>query len=137
MQTNAAHPRANAPSASSWFAFSSVISILAVVFAGVASQYARRYALTLRSAAGIYFCFVLLLVFVLVPGMRVGRDLVRGWLRIRYGVIALVGLWCVPYLIYSAGTGDFRWTSLLRLLGIAVPIVAIYRLSPVRDAIPR
>jgi membrane protease YdiL (CAAX protease family) len=43
------------------------------------------------------------------------------------------GLLTVPYLIYAAGTGDFRWTALGWVLLIAAPVLALYSAVPVRQ----
>ncbi|MDQ2842782.1 MAG: CPBP family intramembrane metalloprotease, partial [Acidobacteriota bacterium] len=46
---------------------------------------------------------------------------------------ALVSLWCSPYLLYAFGVGDFRWGPLLKLLAVALPLMAIYSLAPIAD----
>ncbi|HSU58804.1 MAG TPA: CPBP family intramembrane glutamic endopeptidase [Bryobacteraceae bacterium] len=122
-----------ATNAADGWRFAPLLGFLALIFAGIASLYLRRYALTLGSASGIYCCFMLLLAFVIAPGIRGSRALVRRWLDRRYSSLGLVVLWCVPYLIYAAGTGDFRWIAILRLLVLAIPMAATYRLFPVRD----
>ena len=45
----------------------------------------------------------------------------------------LVLLWCLPYFVYAAGTGDVRAAAILRLLAVAVPLVSIYTFFPVRN----
>lgn len=113
--------------------FLTVTATLGVIFASVASGYAHRYALDFASAAGIYFGFLFLLVLLIAPGMSGSRAFVERRLPLRSGTFILVALWCAPHLIYAAGTGDFRWTAILRLVAVALPPVAIYKLLPVRD----
>ncbi len=109
------------------FAFS------AILFAGVASTYARRYGLEFGSAVSIYACFMILLAFVIAPGISGSRILVQRGLGMPYSKSLLIALWLVPYMIYSAGTGDFGWLALLRLVAVAVPPVSLYSLFPVRS----
>ena len=47
--------------------------------------------------------------------------------------ILYVVFWCSPYLLYAAGTGDFRWLALAHLLAAAIPLLFVYCLFPVRD----
>ncbi len=110
-----------------WWPFAAVVASLAIVFAGVADAYARRYAMPLRSIAGLYSCFVLQLALAVAPGMGNARSANR-WIRWLLPI-----LWCFPYLLYAAGTGDWRWSAIARLLSLAVPIVALYVLVPVRN----
>ncbi len=104
---------------------------LAAIFAVVAVPYVRRYGLTISAAAGIYGCFVLLLLLALAPGLAFSRDSIGP--RIARLLWFLPLLWCAPYLIYAAGTFDFRWPALTRLLVVGAGLPLIYRLSPVRD----
>jgi uncharacterized protein len=103
--------------------------LLAVIFAFAARAYIHRHALNSLSAACIYVSFVSLLALVLVPGFfkSLSPKLRSLWLF-------FAPLWCLPYLIYALGTGDFRWISLLKLLVIALPVWAIYCFLPVRDS---
>lgn len=114
--------------------FALVIGLLAVAFAFAASAYLRRYSLSLLSAAGIYCCFMLLLIFALAPGMRGGRKAIEQFAVRCRNVFLFVPVWCLPYFVYSAGTGDLRWTALARLLAVAAPVLLIYALFPVREA---
>jgi hypothetical protein len=70
---------------------------------------------------------------VIAPGTAGSRSFIERALRVRFSKLILIALWCAPYLIYSVGTGDFRWTAIMRLLAVALPPVAIYILLPVRD----
>jgi hypothetical protein len=68
-----------------------------------------------------------LLALVLIPGFF--KNLPA---KSRVLSLFLVPLWCAPYLVYALGTGDFHWTSLVKLLVIALPVWAIYRFLPVQ-----
>lgn len=113
--------------------FPALLGLLAIIFVPIASGYVRRYALDLGSAASIYLCFLCLLALVIAPGMDGSRAFLERQLNTRYSGFILAAIWCVPYLIYSAATGDFHWTALLRLVAVALPPAAIYRFLPVRD----
>lgn len=110
-----------------------VTAVFGVIFGFIAGTYVHRYALDYGSAAGIYICFLLLLFLVIAPGMTGSRLFIEQQLKSRGRGFILIALWCLPCLIYSAGTSDFRWTSILRLVAVTLPLVAIYRLLPVRD----
>jgi membrane protease YdiL (CAAX protease family) len=113
--------------------FPALLTFLGIIFAGIARAYMRGYRLDFGAAASIYVCFMLLLAFVIAPGIHGSHAMVRRWLDRRYSSLGLVVLWCAPYLIYAAGTGDFRWIAILRLLLLEIPLVSIYRMLPVRD----
>ncbi len=105
---------------------------LAVVFGVVAAPYVERFGLGWRAVAGIYGCFLVSLILALAPGW-VG---LRGWLAGRVAgerAWALPLIWCVPYLLYAAGTGDFGWVALGRLFAAGATVILIYRLAPVRE----
>lgn len=102
--------------------FAVALGALCLIFAVAAQSYIRHYAIPFRAAAGIYGCFVSLLALVVAPGIQKIR---------KTGNLVLLPLWCAPYLIYAAGTGDFRWMALARLVAIAAAVFLIYRLLPV------
>lgn len=106
---------------------------LALVFAAVAHNYLRRYSLPALSALSVYLAFILLLLLATAPGFW-SRSLGLKQLVIRRrALVESVCLWCLPYFIYAAGTGDFRWMALLKLLAVAIPVLAIYSFFPVED----
>ncbi len=114
--------------------FAALTTALALIFAFVASGYARRYALPISTTTAIYGCFLLLLIFVIVPGMSGSRHIVdKALARYRHAVYALLPIWCLPYLVYGAGTGDLHWNGLARLVFVALPVLLIYHLVPVPD----
>lgn len=104
-----------------------LLGLVAGVFGAVAPSYVSRYHLPFHSAAGIYCGFLLMLILVVTPGVRGMR------LPGRYRAALLMVLWCLPYLAYAAGTRDFRWMALARLVGVAAPMLLVYSLFPVRD----
>jgi uncharacterized protein len=107
-------------------------ALLLFVFAAVAVVYARRYSVALYAAIGIYGAFALLLVLSILPASQSTRA-TRATMP-RTATLALVFVWCLPYFIYAAGTGDFRWTALLKLLLLAVVPLGIYSALPPRHA---
>ena len=113
--------------------FVAMVVVLACVFGAIAPPYVHRYHLPLQSAAGIYSCFLLLLVLSIAPGMAVTRQWIQARLTGPRQLALLPLLWCLPYLLYAAGTRDLRSVALLRLLAVSVPLPLIYRLLPVRD----
>jgi hypothetical protein len=100
--------------------------IVAGVLAAAAKPYIQRYHLSAGTVAAIYGCFLVLLILALVPALGSKRITAIRW-------FFLPALWCLPYLIYAVGTGDWRWIALARLLGVGVPLASIYKLAPVRN----
>jgi membrane protease YdiL (CAAX protease family) len=98
---------------------SRVIAFFAVAFAAIAPGYISRYHIPVHSALGIYLCFLLMLVMVVAPAIK--------------SIRLLPLLWPLPYLAYAAGTGDFKWLALARLIAVAAPLLLIYGFFPVRD----
>lgn len=108
-----------------------VLSVLALIFGAIARAYVRQYSVRLAAAAGIYCCFLLLLAWVLAPGLHASRKTVQHWSRTPYVFLIL---WLAPYLLYCAGTGDFRSVALARLVIVSGFVVLIYRIFPVCDS---
>jgi membrane protease YdiL (CAAX protease family) len=113
-----------------WWPFVAILGALALIFSALASTYSTRYALPQSALLGVYLCFLLQLAEAIVPGFAVSREAAR---RIRR-LWLLPVIWCLPYLFYAAGTGDWRWPALGKLLAVAIPAVAIYILFPIRSA---
>ena len=111
-----------------------VMTGLAAVFIPVSSVYLRRYALSIPAAIGIFVCFLLLCFYVIAPAISAGRTLLSTALDRRYKDVVLILLLLLPYLIYAAGTEDFRWAAFVRLLAIPLPVLLIYGLFPSGDA---
>ena len=106
--------------------FLAVSVLITVLSAALAYTYSGRYALSPSGAIGIYAAFVLLLMLSLAPAWS-------GTRRMRFPrVLLFIPLWCLPYVIYAAGTGDFRWSALLKLLLLSASPVWIYSRFPPR-----
>jgi uncharacterized protein len=112
--------------------FAAAIAAIAAVFLPVAFGYVRRFSIPLSSAAGIYCCFLLLLVYLVAPAMPTGRALLGKLIRGRYKALTVLALLVFPYVPYAVGTGDFRWLAVIKLVAIAAPVI-IYSVFPVRD----
>jgi uncharacterized protein len=123
-------PSQNLAPVSRW-SFAVTMAALATGFLPVASGYVKRYSLSIPSAVGIYLCFLLLSFYVIAPALPAGRGLLSKALNYRYQHFSSILLLMLPYLIYSAGTGDFHWLGLLRLLAMSIPVLLIYRLFPI------
>ena len=115
-----------------WGPFAALMAALAAIFAAAARVYLQRYPLPLAAVAGIYVCFMLSLALALAPGLRGSRAALERWFPSRRKAPALVLIWVAPYLIYAAGTGDFRWSALATLVGVGGAMVALYAWFPVR-----
>src|SRR3954452_3330999 len=104
--------------------FLSVSATLAVIFAAVAHTYLTRNPISASATACIYLAFALQLMLSLAPAFR--HSLRQDSTLVGYTALAVVPLWCVPYLLYAAGTGDFRWLALLKLASVAAVPTLIY-----------
>jgi hypothetical protein len=116
-----------------WGPFAALMAALALIFAAAARVYLQRYPLPLAAVAGIYICFMLSLALALAPGLRGSRAALERWFTSRRRAPALVLIWVTPYLIYAAGTGDFRWSALATLLAVGAALVVLYAWFPVRE----
>jgi membrane protease YdiL (CAAX protease family) len=113
-----------------WWRLLAFLVVLATISALLAQHHLHAYALGPASIAALFVCFLLLLACALAPGVPTIRQPLARWLA-PIPAVGLVALWCVPYLIYAAGTGDFRWMAVLRLVVFAVPPLAVYKWLPV------
>jgi membrane protease YdiL (CAAX protease family) len=110
--------------------FLAVCLSLAILFALLAKTFLFRYAVSAPAAVAIYVAFVLLLVMSLAPAWKCAHQTTPRHPRLAF----FVALWLLPYLIYAAGTHDFRWSALLNLLALAASTVLIYSAFPPRRA---
>lgn len=109
------------------------MTALAIVFLPVAAGYIKCYSIPLSSAAGIYGCFLLFLFYLVAPAMPAGRLLFGKVITRKYKALIVIGLFAAPYFFYAAGTGDFHWLGLVRLVAIAAPVALLYSVFAVRD----
>ena len=108
-----------------------MVACIAAAFVPVAFGYLHRYEIPYSSAAGIYACFLLLLVYVIAPAMPSGRAFLSTLIRGRYRALRIGALLTLPYIVYACGTGSFHWLALGRLVGIVAPVLLIYSVLPV------
>ena len=101
-----------------------VTGVLAVFFGISAFSYFGRYRLPLHSELALYCCLLLLLIYAALPASRY---------RLGLSPLTTLAVWLVPYFIYAAGTGDFRWPALARLLAVCAPPLVVYCAAPVRN----
>jgi uncharacterized protein len=120
-------------SRSEWLGFVGVLGALALFFAWVATIQLRRYPIGIAPAVAIYVSLLLLVSLYLAPGFAV----VRLWLSLRLhgasGALTCVAIFLLPYLIYSAGTGDFRWWACARLFALAAIPFGVFAVAPVSN----
>jgi membrane protease YdiL (CAAX protease family) len=88
----------------------------------------------LLPAVAIYTCLLLLLILCLAPGFAVSRQWLSQHVRGPLGAFGGVAVFLLPYLIYAAGTGDFRWWACARVFAfVAIPF-GLFAVAPVRHA---
>lgn len=73
-------------------------------------------------------CFLGLTGLYLAPGFAVLRISLKRRVR---GAVA-PALFLLPYLIYCAGTADFRWPAFAKLVAMAVLPLGLFAFAPVR-----
>ena len=116
-----------------WAPLAALMGVLAVVFGYAAWLYLQGHPQPAATIAGVYLCFMLSLAVALAPGFRGSRDALQRCFRSRRKAPLLASIWITPYLVYAAGTGDFRWSALATLLAFGGTLVAIYACFQVRD----
>jgi len=132
---NDREPHASAPFAGirlrAGLSAATAFAAVALFFAWYAIIELRRYPMGAPSIAAIYICLLLLFALYLAPGFAVSREWLSGHARGLAGTSGSVAVFLVPYLIYAAGTGDFRWWSFARLLAFAALPFGLFTLAPV------
>jgi membrane protease YdiL (CAAX protease family) len=108
--------------------FATVYGVLAVIFGWFAAIELRRYPVGPVESAALYGCLLLLLGLYLAPGF----PATRAWLipRVRWWWL---GSFLLPYFLYVAGTGDFRWLAFAKVVILAFGPLGIFLLAPVRN----
>jgi membrane protease YdiL (CAAX protease family) len=113
--------------------FALLYAALAVFFGWYAAVQVRRYPVGRTQFIAIYVCFLLLTALYLAPGFAVSRD----WLALRFRSLrgAAVGtfIFLLPYLIYCAGSADFRWPAFAELVALAALPLGLFVVVPVRS----
>lgn len=105
---------------------------LGLFFAWYASTEQRRYHLASAQIAAIYVCAILLLALYLAPGFSAPRTWLRARLRGIPAALACMAAFLLPYLVYAAGTGDFRLGAFAQLCGMVALPVGIFAAARVR-----
>jgi hypothetical protein len=97
---------------------------LALFFGAYAVSYFRRFSLGVAQEISIYVCLMLLFALALAPGFPALRTILRERVQGFRGAACCVLLFLLPYLLYCAGTGDFRWPAFAKVLSLtALPFV--------------
>ncbi len=117
-----------------WLHFALVFAALALFFAWYEIIQFPRYRIGLLAAVTLYVCLLLLLLLWLAPGFAISRRWLSRRVQGPAGACGSVTLFLLPYLIYSAGTGDFRWWSFARLAAFAALPFGLFAGLPVQRA---
>jgi membrane protease YdiL (CAAX protease family) len=117
----------------SWRHFGLTFIAFAIFFGGYAIVELARYPLAAIPAAAIYVSIMLLFALYLAPGVLAPREWCARWMRGPGTIWIGAGIFVVPYLIYAAGTGDFRTRSFIRLFALAALPFGLFAFAPVRD----
>jgi len=118
---------------SSWrVRFAVLYAALALFFGRYALTYFTRFATAAAQRVSIYVCLMLLFGLALAPGFPQFRSVLRVRLRGIRGAALNVLLFLIPYLIYCAGTGDFRWLAWVKIVGLAALPLFLFAAAPVR-----
>lgn len=114
-----------------WFRFGLVWAALAVFFASYAAVELHRYPVGFAPALAIYFCLLLQVSLYLAPGFPVSRRWLSRRLRGLPGAWACVAIFMLPYVVYCAGTHDFRWWAFGKLFLLTAVPFGIFSSVPV------
>jgi uncharacterized protein len=113
--------------------FALLFAALALFFGWYATVQLRRYPVGAQQAASIYLCFLLLISLYLAPGFAISRS----WLTLRFrgirGAAASMVIFLLPYLIYCAGTADFRLKPFAKLAALAALPLGLFATAPVAN----
>jgi membrane protease YdiL (CAAX protease family) len=113
--------------------FAVIYAALAVFFGAYAVTYFRRFSLGVVQEISIYLCLMFLCALALAPGFPGLRPLLRNPVRGFRGAASCMLLFLLPYLLYCAGTADFRWPAFAKLVGLAaLPFVLFTAVPPHR-----
>ena len=115
-----------------WLSFACLYAALGLFFAWYATLYFRRYPVGAPQAAALYTCLMLLLALDLAPGFPQLRARLRERLHGPSGAALCILLFLVPYLLYCAATGDFRWPALAKVLALSSLPIGLFAAAPVR-----
>jgi len=117
-----------------WLHFALLFAALALFFAWYESIEFPRYPIGLLPAVAIYACLMMVLILCLAPGFAVSRQWLSQRVRGPLGAFGSVAAFSLPYLVYCAGTGDFRWWACARLFAFAALPFGLFAVVPVRHS---
>jgi len=117
-----------------WLHFALLFAALALFFAWYESIEFPRYPIGLLPAVAIYACLMMVLILCLAPGFAVSRQWLSQRVRGPLGAFGSVAAFSLPYLVYCAGTGDFRWWACARLFAFAALPFGLFAAVPVRHS---
>jgi uncharacterized protein len=120
-------------SANNWIRFAATYAILDLLFLWFGAMELHRFPMGAIEAWAVYACMMLLLGLCLAAGFAAPRDWLAAKLHGPPGVAWCLAVFLLPYLLYSAGTGDFRWIAFAKLLALAALPFGLFALAPVRD----
>jgi membrane protease YdiL (CAAX protease family) len=123
---------AEAPAPRQRLHFALLFAALAVFFAWYEIIQFPRYRIGLLPGVSLYICLLWLLILWLAPGFAVSRQWLSRRVRGPAGACASVAVFLLPYLVYAASTGDFRWWACARLAVFAALPFGLFAAAPVR-----
>ena len=115
-----------------WIRFASLYAALGLFFGWYATLYFRRYPVGGAQRAALYVCLMLLLALAVAPGFPALRSRLRERVHGLPGAAGCVLLFLLPYFLYCASTGDFRWPALATLFGLSALPFGLSAAAPVR-----
>jgi len=104
--------------------FALLYAALALFFGAYSFHYFRRFSLSITAECSIYACLTMLFALALAPAFPA--------LRSRRAPPVGVLLFLLPYLLYCAGTGDFRWPAFAKVFALAALPFVVFAARPVR-----
>jgi uncharacterized protein len=116
-----------------WSSFFVWLLALSAFFGWYAAIELRRYPLPISQIVSIYTCLLILLALYLAPGFFVLRKWLTARVKGLRGGLVCLALFLCPYLVYAAGTGDFRLRAFVRLLALAGLPMGLFSVTHVRN----
>ena len=115
-----------------WLPFAALYVALAVFFAWYATVFFHRYPVSAPARTSIYLSLLLLLGLCLAPGFPALRRRLQHRLQGVPAAVCYIAFFLAPYLLYAAGTHDFRLNALAAVFAFAALPAALFAAAPVR-----